>query len=292
MKQFILLLFLTLPLFVFGQGEFAPVGSMWYYAAYDFSSEGYQKISSEKDTSVLGIPCRKLTVAQTLYDYFTHQYNSAVLPSKYVYDSSGVYYFFSHGHFSILYDFNKQPGEFWITDAYDFYDYCGPIGKVYVDSVGTDNIEGMDLEWMMVHNDSTWEPYLGYKKIYRRIGSGSYLFPVPACVIWEGAFSFRCYDDSTLHHSVSACEYIYNSVSEIENSGLFKIFPNPASRILFVQSLSPKKTVIGIYDLLGKKEITSVITPISGTAEIDISVLKNGIHFLKSGNQMQMFIKE
>jgi len=211
----------------------------------------------------------------------------------FVYDSSGVYYFYSNHHFSILYDFNKQPGEFWMSDAFDFLNVCGPIGKIHVDSVGTETIDGVNLKWIVVHNDSTqFSSYFGDKRIYQRTGSMQYLFPLPACVIWEGFLGFRCYDDSLVHYSIADCDSFFNSVENVNATSNLRIFPNPSNKILFVQTFSHKKTQFGIYDVLGKNEITLMLTPTNGIFVVDISTLRNGIHLLRSSNQMQMFIKE
>lgn len=273
------------------QSEFAPVGATWYYTYNGFTTMGYEKLFSEKDTMINNLSCRKLARTVTYYDFITHSVHTWEWSPFFVRDSNHVYYFFQNDQFVLLYDFNKSAGEYWTTDAYSFDGNC-KLGKIYVDSTGTEEIDGEPLKWLAVHNDSTYDGYFGNKKkIYERIGSFYYMFPAPACFIYEGGWELRCYNDSMLSYQNFVCDSLYIGIEEITKADHINIFPNPAGDFLQVQSGSMTSgKSMEIMDAFGRKvesfEAADVMSKIS------VVDLPPGIYFLKSGNHLTRFVKQ
>ncbi|WP_339661992.1 glycosyl hydrolase 53 family protein [uncultured Polaribacter sp.] len=77
---------------------------------------------------------------------------------------------------------------------------------------------------------------------------------------------------------------------EIENTDLFKLYPNPNNDIITIKGIKNNLTSIKIYDIKGKK-IKSIKTD-SISKIIDISDLKIGIYFFKINNTQSIkFLK-
>lgn len=62
-----------------------------------------------------------------------------------------------------------------------------------------------------------------------------------------------------------------------------KIYPNPASNRIYVQSKSffQESTILVIYDLAGRKILEKLIPPGNKLAEVDVCGLKNGVYFCR-----------
>lgn len=77
---------------------------------------------------------------------------------------------------------------------------------------------------------------------------------------------------------------------EIQNTDLFKLYPNPNNDIITIKGIKNNLTSIKIYDIKGKK-IRSIKTD-SISKTIDISDLRNGIYFFKINNSTSIkFLK-
>ncbi|HLG33622.1 MAG TPA: T9SS type A sorting domain-containing protein [Bacteroidia bacterium] len=79
-----------------------------------------------------------------------------------------------------------------------------------------------------------------------------------------------------------------------KNKKLFSIYPNPVSDYLTVINEASTGAQISISNILGEKELSSIIT--SGKSGINVSTLPKGIHFIEvvAGNNIsrQKFIKQ
>ncbi|WP_170064437.1 glycosyl hydrolase 53 family protein [Polaribacter glomeratus] len=69
---------------------------------------------------------------------------------------------------------------------------------------------------------------------------------------------------------------------EIENSKLFKVYPNPSTNVITIKALKNSLTSVKIFDILGK-EIRSIDAE-GVSKSIDVSNLKTGIYTLKINN--------
>ncbi|HYV95417.1 MAG TPA: T9SS type A sorting domain-containing protein [Chitinophagales bacterium] len=267
-KIFTSLLFSLIIFILKAQNEFAPVGAVWHYNLFAFEGFGDQRIYSEADTFINGTTCRKLLIDDFEYNYISDTILHYAKPAVFVYDSSDVYYVFQDGKFKVLYDFNVSPGSYWTTDLKSMWG-CDSIGKVFVDSSGDDVIDGTMLRWMKVHDTIAFGGYFNHsKRIYKKIGSLDFLFPYPACYIYEFGFALRCYQDSVLGYpEVKECDFILTTLNDLRAANRIEIFPNPTTVYFNIQFSSPStlplnlkvKTITGTT-LLDKTFKSSSIT--------------------------------
>jgi plastocyanin len=95
--------------------------------------------------------------------------------------------------------------------------------------------------------------------------------------------------DTTLmfQHNTSFTDInlISTAISELNNS-LFKMYPNPATGRVFIESNEFNSTVIKvmIYDISGKLKLSKIHSP-EQVLEIDIHELVNGMYFVELSNE-------
>jgi hypothetical protein len=75
----------------------------------------------------------------------------------------------------------------------------------------------------------------------------------------------------------------------VVNKTIFKIFPNPASDILNIETELKENTNVEIYNISGIRIAAQVIT--DNISSINISKLTSGLYFIKVGNSVQKFVK-
>jgi hypothetical protein len=74
-------------------------------------------------------------------------------------------------------------------------------------------------------------------------------------------------------------------IQENNNTLHFKIFPNPFSGRIYVESPSIKRLQVEIFNSLG--QIVYSIEKIQSSQEIDLSFLKGGIYFLRANDSIE-----
>jgi parallel beta-helix repeat protein/predicted outer membrane repeat protein len=77
--------------------------------------------------------------------------------------------------------------------------------------------------------------------------------------------------------------------SKISNEGNLKIYPNPASEIVYIEASSNKYQIIEIIDLTGKVLIYDYL--MNEKEQINISGLQSGLYFVKVSNQFESKVK-
>jgi len=68
------------------------------------------------------------------------------------------------------------------------------------------------------------------------------------------------------------------SLAEIEEEEMFRVYPNPASGMLFVDILDGSEQEYAVIDMLGRERISGQI---SNKQQIDISALSPGQYLLR-----------
>jgi PKD repeat protein len=84
--------------------------------------------------------------------------------------------------------------------------------------------------------------------------------------------------------SDTLCDILHMSTVSIQENGegSFVIYPNPASKKVFVKAMFDGQSVIGIYDLSGKEIIKQDIFIVNGeTVEIDLGNMDPGIYIVR-----------
>lgn len=77
-----------------------------------------------------------------------------------------------------------------------------------------------------------------------------------------------------------------NAIEEI-SSGDFMLYPNPADNLLIVEPYSMDKQFFTIYDALGQRIKTVIVT---GRTELDISQLRSGLYIVQMGDSIDRLI--
>lgn len=212
MKFWILfmILFLGISNGLLSQREWAPIGASWHYTVPQWPFISYEKISSEKDTIILGQNCKKL-ISRTGDSEIIRE------PARFTYmeDQKVYHYIPSLEKFGLLYDFTKEAGDTWTveTSLGDF--------SITVDSIDFVHINDSSLKIQYV-NDNGWGHFRG--SIIEGIGHMQYLFPVPGLA--DPALGpFRCYEDSILglfqfdspSQGIIPCDTVWNPLISEED---------------------------------------------------------------------------
>ncbi|MBC7554868.1 MAG: T9SS type A sorting domain-containing protein [Taibaiella sp.] len=110
MKSVLFLLFLLLPFNIFGQSTFAPVGAEWY----NDMGYGVFHTYTELDTTINGVPCRKIRqTANELPYWISLGLTVHDLDNIYVYNSPDTVFVYNRyfNRFTPLYVFNVHAGD-------------------------------------------------------------------------------------------------------------------------------------------------------------------------------------
>ena len=295
MKRKLLCLFFFLIVTMGIQGQtWAPAGAKWTFGvAYAFSPAiEYREWISTGDTLISGHNCKII------------QRNGGVVAGDIsdkliTYEDSDIIYWYNINQFTVLYDFNKNAGDTWITIT----DTCGLL--ITVDSTGIDTINGFPLKALYISSSD----FAFNGKVLEHIGN--IWRPNPDisyhCFNWVIDANYytglRCYEDSAFgFHSFNiapSCDY-NTGIDEIKNMLGLSFFPNPTLSELGINSFeSEDNSELTIYNVLGEKRLT--LFPVPGTPKdeglrIDVSSLASGIYFVKAktkkGTISARFVKE
>jgi type IX secretion system substrate protein/VCBS repeat protein len=272
--------------------NFAPVGAEWYYTEkFAFSGDvNYIKFTSEKDTIINGIACKKIVKR--------HQLDCLGRPAvEFMYSSFDTVYFYDSNleNFQILYVFDAESNDSWQFTYLDEDSDTDTI-QITVDSVSITTINEIDLRTLHVTYNKIDEdaPDSYTSTIIEGIGDVFYMFnyyPFSALACdanWtEG---LRCFEDSVIGHYetgiADSCdlEYIWIGVDQISSKEEVIIFPNPANDIVHISGISDFNCTIS--DISGKVLISS------NEKSIDISALKPGIYFLRIHSDKNSYSKK
>lgn len=271
----------------YGQ-DFAPIGAKWYYTEqFAFSGDiSYLWIESVGDTIIKGKDCRILENNGGLMCAF-HNIKDFV----YFEDSIAYFYVAEIDTFQILYNLKAQKDSSWtIVFGIDLESKLDTI-QVVVDSVSYVTINSKELKKLHVSYKSLnfgWED-LGYGgEIIERIGDKNYLFNLYSLsgIVCDGNYSggLRCYQDPELGfystEIAESCDYTYKWTG-IEGNSIssdFKVYPNPTSDWIEIESKSNTELMISILDLSGKVLVNSKLL---GFSRIDLTKFQTGFYILK-----------
>ncbi len=259
------------------QTPWVPVNATWYYQ-YGVMGPGifFNKWVCTKDTIVLGKNCSYIELMQGNYvtgDFFNFNM---------MYEDSNIVYWYNayQNSFSILYNFNAQANDSWITSG----DSCDFL--VAVDSVSSQIINGDTLKVLFISSDPDVE-WGG--KVIQKIGNTWRPTPnfMTYCYGWIEDLHYytglRCYSDDSLGFYETgiapSCDTVINSVEEVYMNENLSLYPNPINDKLFIKSKvgTLKTNFYSIQNSLGKIVQTGIIN----SDFINTENLIPGIYFLK-----------
>lgn len=269
----------------FGQ-NWCDEGANWKYNYMSgFGTEGYTEISYVGDTLIEGQLSKKLNKQRIAYDLVALQDVYSDYGYEYTYEESGIVYLWYNNHWDTLYNFQAEVGDSWRMAkqpllTQDSNSVLNVVAK------GIKNINGIDLNYLVVDFNGTWYT----DTIVEKIGFiGSYMFPYDGydggLDVNEGG-AFRCYEDdqfSTYKPYFSGeCDYTVG-ISELDQEKIFSIFPNPVSTTLNIIGESFFDCDYKIYNEIGSLKMCGKISN-----SIDISSLGNGLHIISIDNNSKI----
>lgn len=288
---------------------FATAGSKWVYTATHQVTDhsGTIVYTYERDSIIDNLPVKVLSNQYVMYlhmwdnnGYFLTGDN-VLNPNPgfdYLYSDSNVVKYYKDGEFYTLADFTMQPGDsFKIAYNSPYNRDLSYTTYTHVDSVGTVNINGEDLRYLVYstpEHDGVNVRFDG--KFVEKIGfyntvEWQFMFPslfsyeVSDLAGWgepyieEELGGFRCFSDNSpfiynSNYTEGDCIFLVGTVEhEFEK---IKLFPNPVSDEV---TISSPVNIIGVQvvNVLGQVSLTS--HSINPTAyKIDLTLLPTGIY--------------
>ena len=147
LKFLIILWFVLIGDITYGQ-DFAPIGATCFYSEGFFTwepiIEDYFQITSQKDTVINGISCRKLVKRHLIAC-------NVRTDSEYVFNRNDSVFLYNRdfNEFQVFYDFNSEKGDSWQFRVLEYDQFIDTI-NVFVDSTSVSNINGTELKTFYV----------------------------------------------------------------------------------------------------------------------------------------------
>lgn len=273
----------------YAQGEhFAPIGAEWCFGStHTFYDAHYSKCFSEKDTIIMGQPCRKITGYSIYEDGREDEW-----PPLYVYSTPDTVYRY-HDSFQLfvpMYIFNVSKGDtltYHISIKFNGIpgsSWSDSLFQVVVTKVDSVYVDGEYLRQVWTSPIEDW----GFIGSYiERIGSTYAMLGN----IFLGSFpetyhrELRAYQDSLLsyQHNEYECEYLPGTAIRPKNTPeAIRIYPNPSDGHVTIdmEGLTGKEGIeIKITDLSGRK-VSPIISRGGRRVHIDLSSFPAGIYIL------------
>jgi hypothetical protein len=284
MKPLLLSLLLSFSFLVQAQ-NWCPPGAVWHYDVAALVAGGYSTFTYEKDTLLDGEACKKIMVSGRYYPVdptnnqdplFTFQRNDT------------VYYHYA-GSFRPVFFWGAQLGDtiqYFNNEIFN----CDSIVQLLVDSVGTTVINNDTLRFYRTINvggdtANTTNPIYPHQILaIERLGAVN-AFPIPfyLCYTDGNDYNLRCYSDSTfaLYQTNPAidCDYLYNSISQLEQSNNITLYPNPATNQLNISIEGQTIAQYQILDYTGKMVLSNQSN--NSDLSIDVSELVQGVYLIR-----------
>ena len=257
--------------------EFAPVGAEWYYErlyreGWNLTGIAYDRFRSLRTVEINGWECKEIELFQNL------DCSGVVNPHVeyyYIHQEGNQVYEVEDGQRYLMYDFDKEPGEYWLVPKYN--------DTIYVDDV--DFIELTDGSYRKrMHTHPSNHIELWFHTVIEGIGMDKSLFPFfvlfgpPPCM--NGYI--RCYseDGIPLIMSETECDFEIVSVDEQENNPLFQL-NTLVENVLFVDfmGISNEMKHVRIADMTGKTIHVQETT--DKVLSINLSNTPNGIYLVQ-----------
>ena len=215
---------------------FAPIGAKWYFPETYFNSPniGLVTFTSIEDDIIQGENVRVIykdnaTCNGNDGNYFTLEKNDSLFlfnPNNQAFELQWIY--------------NSEIGDSW--EIYQTDQSIPDTLTCLVDSLSM--YELPNGKFTTVQHVTLTSRYFEIleTEIYEHFGFTNSLFPNELISICDGDFegSLRCYEDDEIgliNFSNVGC--LFTPVSNLENSHTIKVFPNPASTMIYIESDAP-----------------------------------------------------
>jgi hypothetical protein len=293
MKNIVFLFTFIVCSLLHAQTEFAPIGAKWYFDYTDsWIVDGYSKYEVEKDTTVLGKDCKKISVLREWIMYDSPPVISSYAEPILIHEENNVVYIHFENAFDTLFNFNAVPGNKWKLSGQT----CEYNRYITVLDTGSQMIGNCVKKWQYVSWVSFYD--VVYDTIIEGIGylkKGYELFDYCAEDIIDKpmASKFRCYSDNNCNVNLSSneCNNIYVSIFESQNKLSLDVLNPTSDYLIFRTNFDYISCDLKIYDLTGKCVLFK--QNVLSYEITNISFLKKGVYFVKfKFSNQEMFVKK
>ena len=278
-KNALLTIALLLPVFLFSQKPFAPLGAKWgghvqcsptffpcppnYPYYYDFEVT--------EDTIIQGKYC---TLIKDL-DWASQNQRTIIHQ-----DSHQIYRYDRVAEdFKLVLDFSKDVGESWEIEAPPFWASNDTFTITVIEK---------DSTFRRVSISSGGSPILSDLPLYEGFGGllhnkrlliSNRHFIIADPIIWDELTCYIDPDEGLLYGNASGCEPVSTEYQELENAA-FIVYPNPASTNILLEHPSLKEVAHwNLSDALGRNVLSQSLLPASNKATMLVENLVDGIYF-------------
>ena len=286
MKRILFVLLMLIAARMSGQSEFAPVGAEWHYErqimnyeTWIYESVSYDRFRSLDTITINGFLCKKIELFQNT------DCKGKVNPyyeTRYINQDGEQIYEVIDGERYLLYDFSKQPGEYWLIKHQGLFQDKG-YDTAYVREITEITLDdGSVRRKFHTSVDGTSSSLLYCTDIIEGIGMENSLFPYYAL---EGPppckpGMIRCYseDGEYLIESEVDCDYEKTLSIEEKHNQLFT-YNSIVKENLNIR-LNYKIIVnVSIYDSMGRLIHNKDYS--NDFISIDMSDVTSGVCFVK-----------
>lgn len=258
--------------------DWANVGTTWHYDYTSFGIEGFTTYEVEKDTTINGKLCSKITIVNEYSEFGDPGYTSQGDPF-FTYVEDSVIFFTTQNQFDTLMNLSASPSDSWTLTNQS----CTEDRFVEVLDTGRSTINGCESKWIEYS-------YQGFSTVvdtfYSYYGSVKHAFAYfdycqENAIDEPVSINLRCYDDGNCIYlnGTPDCESL-RVESEMLESGEIKLYPNPASDIIFIELPNSTKSNEANYQIIDFSGKIVLEGGLIGT-NVDVSELDSGVYFLR-----------
>lgn len=276
-KSVFLFLIINLIFIVTINGQvFGEIGTKWTYkATSDFNPNDADiiiQLESIGEEEINGINCKAIRITNKSCDAIIDDLN-------YIYQEDNKVFWYNPflDDFTLLYDFNAQPGDTWSVQVED----CAI--EIEIDSVKLEEFSGEMLKVLYPKPQNEFSKF----RIIEKIGNENFVFlsklSFDCWVICDGHTikgGIRCYSDSTFNYStVNDCDFVV-SQEQIALDTKVAVYPTVTSSEFNVEikgSNDLNFSNIKIYDFSGN---TILVEKIPNLRKKKIALSNAGIYFV------------
>jgi hypothetical protein len=275
---------ISMPLFSQENSVWFQTGAQWHYRfgeGMDTPNSGYEKLQVVGDTLI------EDHIYRTISRLRVHSGGDSIILDtlKLRHDPSNDRVFrYLDSMETLLYDFSAKEKDTIIVQAED---WNGGIGycHLFIDSIRIEVFSDSVHRRIQYCTEINNYRFYFAGKIIEGIGSEVFILPVDQLMCDAGcANKLRCYSDSLMNitnPNIGCDELFHYNIVEKSFSIHSRIFPNPADRMIYVESDISLSSIM-IYDQGGRK-ILNMLCDGGLNTRIDLTAICPGMYIIQIG---------